>query len=74
LRVDLAGTLAQAEQVILPRELSERAGPLDLAPGARLRVGADLGTAYLVLVVLVGGVSAFPGMAGVVEEIGRAHV
>jgi ethanolamine utilization protein EutJ len=52
LRADLAGYLAQADQVILPGELSERAGPLSLAPGTRLRVGADLGTAYLVLVVL----------------------
>ena len=52
LRVDLAGTLAQADETILPRELSENAGPLDLPPGARLRLSADLGTAYLVLVAL----------------------
>ena len=52
LRADLAGLLARADEIILPRELSERAGPLDLAPDTRLRVGADLGTAYLVLVVL----------------------
>ena len=48
----LAETLARAEAVILPRPLSESAGELSLPPGTRLRVGVDLGTAYLVLVVL----------------------
>lgn len=52
LRADLAGLLARADETILPRELSERAGPLDLAPGTHLSVGVDLGTAYLVLVVI----------------------
>jgi ethanolamine utilization protein EutJ len=52
MRADLAGLLAQADEFILPRELSERAEPICVAPGTRLRVGADLGTAYLVLVVL----------------------
>ena len=51
-RADLAGVLAWADETILPRELSERAGPLDLVSQSRLRVGADLGTAYLVLVAL----------------------
>jgi ethanolamine utilization protein EutJ len=48
----LAETLARAEAVILPRSLSESAGELSLPPGTKLRVGVDLGTAYLVLVVL----------------------
>ena len=51
-RADLAGLLAWGDETILPRELSERAGPLDLVPRTRLHVGADLGTAYLVLVAL----------------------
>lgn len=51
-RADLAGLLAWADEAILPRELSQRAGPLDLVSETRLHVGADLGTAYLVLVVL----------------------
>ncbi len=53
MRADLAGLLASADEAILPRELSERASPLDLVPPT-LSVGADLGTAYLVLVVLDG--------------------
>ena len=52
MRADLAGLLAWADDTILPRELPERASPLDLVPQARLHVGADLGTAYLVLVAL----------------------
>ena len=48
----LGGLLSWADETILPRELSERAGPVDLASQRRLHVGADLGTAYLVLVVL----------------------
>ena len=52
MRADLAGLLARADETILPRELSERAGSLDLASETRLRVGADLGTAYLVLLAL----------------------
>jgi ethanolamine utilization protein EutJ len=52
IRADLAGLLALAERTILPRQLSERAKSVEIAPDARLRVGADLGTAYLVLVVL----------------------
>ena len=51
-RADLARLLAWSDEAILPRELSERAGPLDLASETRLHVGADLGTAYLVLVVV----------------------
>jgi len=51
-RAGLAEFLALADQVILPRALSERAGPVPVPPGTRLRVGADLGTAYLVLVVM----------------------
>jgi ethanolamine utilization protein EutJ len=53
-RADLADLLAQADEVILPRELSERAAPLKLGQHSRLRVGVDLGTAYLVLVILDG--------------------
>jgi ethanolamine utilization protein EutJ len=37
--------------VILPRRLSEKAEPAPLPPDIKLRVGVDLGTAYLVLVV-----------------------
>lgn len=54
MRADLPGLLARADQTILPRELSERANPLDFGAQAPLRVGADLGTAYLVLVALDG--------------------
>lgn len=52
MRADLIGLLAQAEQTILPRQLSERAQAMELSSAAMVRVGADLGTAYLVLVVL----------------------
>jgi ethanolamine utilization protein EutJ len=48
---DLAQYLSQAEAVILSRRLSEKAEPALLAPETKLRVGVDLGTAYLVLVV-----------------------
>lgn len=48
---DLAHYLTQAEAAILSRRLSEKAEPLVLAPDLKLRVGVDLGTAYLVLVV-----------------------
>ena len=48
---DLARYLTQAEAVILPRQLSEKAEPAPLPPETKLRVGVDLGTAYLVLVV-----------------------
>ena len=44
--------LARAEAAILPRRLSETAPPLRIDPGRKLRVGVDLGTAYLVLAVL----------------------
>ncbi len=50
--LSLEAYLAQAETVILHRSLSESAPPLDLDGGRRLKVGVDLGTAYLVLVVL----------------------
>ncbi len=53
---DLASYLAQAEAVILPRHLSEKAAPLETPitgdAQQKLRVGVDLGTAYLVLAVL----------------------
>jgi ethanolamine utilization protein EutJ len=49
---DLARYLAIADEVILPSRLSAAAPRLDLSPGRKLRVGVDLGTAYLVLVVL----------------------
>jgi ethanolamine utilization protein EutJ len=48
----LAGYLARAAAVILPREFSSAAAPSTIDPGWKLRVGVDLGTAYLVLVVL----------------------
>ena len=48
----LAEYLARAEAVILPKPLSETAAPLGIDPARKLRVGVDLGTAYLVLVVL----------------------
>ena len=44
--------LAQAEDVILPCGLSETAPPVLLAENCKLRVGVDIGTAYLTLVVL----------------------
>lgn len=48
----LAEYLARAEEVILPRHVSETAPPNPIDPHRKLRVGVDLGTAYLVLVVL----------------------
>ncbi len=48
---DLARYLDQAQAVILPRRYSEQALPANLPPDLKLRVGVDLGTAYLVLVV-----------------------
>jgi ethanolamine utilization protein EutJ len=48
---DLARYLSQAEAVILPRQMSEKADPVTLPSETKLRVGVDLGTAYLVLVV-----------------------
>ncbi|MBI9044070.1 MAG: ethanolamine utilization protein EutJ [Anaerolineaceae bacterium] len=44
--------LERAEEVILHREQSKSAPALNLPPDQKLRVGVDLGTAYLVLVVL----------------------
>jgi ethanolamine utilization protein EutJ len=49
---DLAEYLARADAAILPRALSEKAAASKIDRGRRLRVGVDLGTAYLVLVVL----------------------
>lgn len=48
---NLTQYLTQAEAVILPRRLSETAGPVTLMPDARLRVGVDLGSAYIVMAV-----------------------
>jgi ethanolamine utilization protein EutJ len=48
----LSEYLARADAVILPRPVSEAAPPLMIDAGRKLRVGVDLGTAYLVLVVL----------------------
>jgi ethanolamine utilization protein EutJ len=48
----LAEYLSRAEAVILPRHLSESAPREPVDPGRKIRVGVDLGTAYLVLVVL----------------------
>jgi len=50
--LNLEQYLAQAGDVILPRELSETAPPAPIPEHRKLRVGVDLGTAYLVLVVL----------------------
>ena len=49
---DLAGYLARADEVILPSRRSAEAPRLEISPAHKLRVGVDLGTAYLVLVVL----------------------
>jgi len=51
-RSDLEAYLARAETCILTSPASEMTPPLPEPPRGRLRVGADLGTAYLVLVVL----------------------
>jgi ethanolamine utilization protein EutJ len=48
---NLSQYLNQAVAVILPRQLSEIAEPAPLPPERKLRVGVDLGTATLVLVV-----------------------
>ena len=48
----LAEYLHRARAVILPRAQSADAEPTPLPPDAKLRVGVDLGTAYLVLAVL----------------------
>lgn len=48
----LAEYLHRARAVILPRAQSADAEPTPLLPDAKLRVGVDLGTAYLVLTVL----------------------
>ena len=50
-RRDISQYLTQAEAVILPRQLSEKAEPAPLPPDLKLRVGVDLGTASLVMVV-----------------------
>ncbi len=50
--LELAGYLSQAEVVILPSARAQSAPPVNLPPDVKLRVGVDLGTAYLVLVVL----------------------
>ncbi len=47
----LSEYLDRAHSAILPRHLSERAQPAPIDPSRRLRVGVDLGTAYLVLAV-----------------------
>jgi ethanolamine utilization protein EutJ len=52
----VGGSLAEyldcADVLILPRQRSETVPPTPVHPAAKLRVGVDLGTAYLVLVVL----------------------
>ncbi len=50
--VDLASYLDQAEAVVLPSRLSETAPALAVPAERKLRVGVDLGTAYLVVTVL----------------------
>ena len=49
---DYENYLTRAAQVVLPRHLFEGLEPLAQPPEGALHVGADLGTAYLVLVVL----------------------
>ena len=44
--------LSLAENKILPRHLSQIAPPVEIGKNCHIRVGVDLGTAYLVLVVL----------------------
>ncbi len=44
--------LAKADAVILPRSLSATAPTLSIPAHRKLRIGVDLGTAYLVMVVL----------------------
>ena len=44
---DLARYLARADEVILPSRRSAEAPRLDISPARKLRVGVDLGTAYL---------------------------
>lgn len=50
--LSLERILSQADSAILPRHLSENAPPLHLPADCKIRVGVDLGTAYLVVVVL----------------------
>jgi len=50
--MSLADYLARAERVILPRQLSQTAEPSPVESGRRIRVGVDLGTAYLVVAVV----------------------
>lgn len=49
---DVTEYLRQAEAVILPSSRSADAERIQVDPSRKLRVGVDLGTAYLVLVVL----------------------
>lgn len=51
-QIDLDAYLASAEAVILLPQASASAQPLEEPPAGELHVGVDLGTAYLVLVVL----------------------
>jgi ethanolamine utilization protein EutJ len=48
----LAEYLTRAHSVILPRDRSARAGLCAVRPTGKLRVGVDLGTAYMVVAVL----------------------
>lgn len=69
---DLDAYLSLAGAVIMPRVLSETAAPpLEIPAGEKLRVGVDLGTAYLVLVVLTEDGTPLAGewqFAGVVRD------
>ena len=51
---NLDAYLAEAEAVILSPERSSAAPPLKHSPDGELKIGVDLGTAYLVMVVLDG--------------------
>jgi len=57
---DLAGYLLRADSVILPYK-NGRTPLLKAPPVGDLRVGVDLGTAYLVLVVLDGNCQPIAG-------------
>ena len=48
----LVDLLNRADAILLPPEESASASPLPDAPTGRLRTGVDLGTAYMVLIVL----------------------
>ncbi len=60
-QIELSGYLAQAEAVILTPEAAAEAPVLPGVAVDRLRVGVDLGTAYLVLIALDGDLRPVAG-------------